>query len=163
MGEIDYKAKIHRLNVRLAKLKCEKRKKEDLIKKKKRRARAGKLLKLGIIFEITSTDIYDREIIMEHLERFKKLETYELELLNHNGSKVLEKISLSSHDKEECLYLSTPEKKKRNHKLISLGALFEKSKMDKYPLAILVGYIETLHNYSEDDFKEMLIEGKKYF
>lgn len=146
MGNVDYDLKIHKLNVRIAKLKKRKRFQEQKERNKIRRERANKLLKLGLIFEFTMTDIYSVEIIVGYLEFFKKISTEELEYLKYCGNKLLKEQSLEVHDKEEIVLLDTSERKARNHKLISLGALFEKTKTDKFSLAEQIGYIDKLHS-----------------
>lgn len=146
MGDVNYDLKIHKLKVKIAKLKKRKYFQEQKERNKLRRERARKLLRLGLIFEFTMTDIYPIELITNYLENLKDISFDELEYFKYIGNKLLNEISLEKHDKREVILLDTVERKARNHKLISLGALFEKTKTDNYPLAIQVGYIDNLHS-----------------
>ena len=74
----------------------------------------------------------------------------QLEIIKFNGNKILAEISIDTHDKKEVIFLSRDERKARNHKLISLGALFEMTNTEYYPLNVQVGYIESLHLLDEE-------------
>lgn len=160
MGNIDYNLKIHKLNVRLAKLKKRKRFQEKKEWKKIRRERASKLLKLGLIFEFTLTDIYSIQLITGYLENLKKLSLENLEDFKCEGDRLLKEMSLEKYDKKEVFFLDTNERKKRNHKLISLGALFEKTKTDNYLLATQIGYVDNLHNLRNEEINYYEAIGK---
>ena len=151
MGKIDYNQKIHKLKRKIVVLEKQKRFKENKEKKKIRIERARKLLKLGIIFEITLANIYSIELIVGYLSELKDKSQAELEIIKFNGNKILAEISIDTHDKKEVIFLSRDERKARNHKLISLGALFEMTNTDFYPLNIQVGYIESLHLLDEEE------------
>jgi len=150
MGKIDYNQKIHKIKRKIAVLKKQKRFKENKEKKKIRIERARRLLKLGIIFEITLADIYSIELIVGYLSELKDKSQAELEIIKFNGNKILAEISIDTHDKKEVIFLSRDERKARNHKLISLGALFEMTNTEYYPLNVQVGYIESLHLLDEE-------------
>lgn len=160
MGNINYDQKIHKLNVRLAKLKKRKRFQEQKEWKKIRRERAKKLLKLGLIFESTLTDIYSIQLIIGYLEHLKEVTEEELEYFKYKGNELLTEMSLEKYDKREVFFLDTSERKKRNHKLISLGALFEKTRTENYSLAIQMGYIDTLHSLTDSEITFYEITGK---
>lgn len=149
MGKINYNQKIHNLKRKIAVLKKQKKFKENKEKKKIRIERARRLLKLGIIFEITLADIYSIELIIGYLSELKNRSQAELEIIKFSGNKILTETSIESHDKKEVIFLSRDERKARNHKLISLGALFEMTDTEFYPLNIQVGYIENLHLLDE--------------
>ena len=150
MGKIDYNQKIHKIKRKIAVLKKQKRFKESKEKKKIRIERARRLLKLGIIFEITLANIYSIELIVGYLSELKDKSQAELEIIKFNGNKILAEISIDTHDKKEVIFLSRDERKARNHKLISLGALFEMTNTEYYPLNVQVGYIESLHLLDEE-------------
>ena len=150
MGKVDYNQKIHKIKRKIAVLKKQKRFKENKEKKKIRIERARRLLKLGIIFEITLADIYSIELIVGYLSELKDKSQAELEIIKFNGNKILAEISIDTHDKKEVIFLSRDERKARNHKLISLGALFEMTNTEYYPLNVQVGYIENLHLLDEE-------------
>jgi hypothetical protein len=150
MGKVDYNQKIHKIKRKIAVLKKQKRFKENKEKKKIRIERARRLLKLGIIFEITLADIYSIELIVGYLSELKDKSQAELEIIKFNGNKILAEISIDTHDKKEVIFLSRDERKARNHKLISLGALFEMTNTEYYPLNVQVGYIESLHLLDEE-------------
>ena len=151
MGKIDYNQKIHKIKRKIAVLKKQKRFKENKEKRKIRIERARRLLKLGIIFEITLADIYSIELIGGYLSELKDRSQAELEIIKFNGNKILTEISIDTYDKKEVIFLSRDERKARNHKLISLGALFEMTNTEYYPLNIQVGYIESLHLLDEEE------------
>ena len=150
MGKVDYNQKIHKIKRKIAVLKKQKRFKENKEKKKIRIERARRLLKLGIIFEITLADIYSIELIVGYLSELKDKSQAELEIIKFNGNKILAEISIDTHDKKAVIFLSRDERKARNHKLISLGALFEMTNTEYYPLNVQVGYIESLHLLDEE-------------
>lgn len=150
MGKVDYNQKIHKIKRKIAVLKKQKRFKESKEKKKIRIERARRLLKLGIIFEITLANIYSIELIVGYLSELKDKSQTELEIIKFNGNKILAEISIDTHDKKEVIFLSRDERKARNHKLISLGALFEMTNTEYYPLNVQVGYIESLHLLDEE-------------
>ena len=151
MGKIDYNQKIHKIKRKIAVLKKQKRFKENKEKRKIRIERARRLLKLGIIFEIALADIYSIELIVGYLSELKDRSQAELEIIKFNGNKILTEISIDTYDKKEVIFLSRDERKARNHKLISLGALFEMTNTEYYPLNIQVGYIESLHLLDEEE------------
>ena len=150
MGKINYEQKIHNLKRKIAVLKKQKKFKENKEKKKIRIERARRLLKLGIIFEITLADIYSIELIVGYLSELKNKSQAELEIIKFSGNKILKEVSIDTHDKKEVIFLSRDERKARNHKLISLGALFEMTNTEFYPLNIQVGYIESLHLLNDE-------------
>lgn len=150
MGKINYNQKIHNLKRKIAVLKKQKKFKENKEKKKIRIERARRLLKLGIIFEITLADIYSIELIIGYLSELKNRSQAELEIIKFSGNKILTETSIEGHDKKEVIFLSRDERKARNHKLISLGALFEMTDTEFYPLNIQVGYIESMHLLDEE-------------
>lgn len=160
MGDVDYNAKIHKLNFRIARLKKQKRFKEEKENKKKRRERARKLLKLGLIFEFTLTTLYSTELILGYLSKFKDNIEDREEYFSYIGNKLLQTSSLEKHDKKEILLLDTAERKARNHKLISLGALFELTNTMSYSLVVKIGYIDEIHNLNEKEIFECELIGR---
>ncbi|MDO4689824.1 MAG: hypothetical protein Q4A58_00820 [Fusobacterium sp.] len=161
MGNVDYNSRIHNLKKRIAVLTKRKRYLQRKGKKKERILRARKLLKLGIIFEITLTKEYSTEVIVGHLLELNNKEN-EIEYFKYLGEKILSEISIEKHDQKEVLFLDREEKKKRNHKLISLGALFEMTERLDYPLAVQIGYIDSLHSSTDTEMKVKEEKGKKY-
>ena len=89
--------------------------------------------------------MYSTELIIGYLSELKNRTQAELEIIKFSGNKILAEVSIDIHDKKEVIFLSRDERKARNHKLISLGALFEMTDTEFYPLNIQVGYIENLH------------------
>lgn len=134
---------------------------EIILNKKKRRERDRKLLLLGIILEITDLFIYEQEVILGHLFNFKKVAPIIYPKLKETGAKILKK--LDNHDNDIVLGLSTDEKKARNHKLITYGALFEIAGLTNINLAILIGYAEQLHTENQYYFTRCYQDGKIYF
>lgn len=98
MGKIDYNQKIHKIKRKIAVLKKQKRFKENKEKRKIRIERARRLLKLGIIFEITLADIYSIELIVGYLSELKDRSQAELEIIKFNGNKILAEISIDIYD-----------------------------------------------------------------
>ena len=101
---------------------------------------------------MTSTDIYSIELIIGYLLELKEKKIYEIGALKYYGNKLLTENSIEKHDQKEVIFLDTKEKKKRNHKLISLGALFEITLTDNFSIAVLISYLENLHSLKEKDF-----------
>ena len=99
MGKINYNQKIHNLKRKIAVLKKQKKFKENKEKKKIRIERARRLLKLGIIFEITLADIYSIELIIGYLSELKNRSQAELEIIKFSRNKILTETSIESHDK----------------------------------------------------------------
>lgn len=166
MGTIMLKAcdrKIYNLRKRISNL--EKKKYITIIQEHKiaRKIRDHKLLQLGLLFEITYTLIYSEYQITGHLLRLKDKQEKELNILRTAGNAIFSEISIEEHDKEEVRYLLTEERKARNHILISYGALLESTNTMEYPLAILVAYIEKLHEYSKVEMEELEKIGKQFF
>lgn len=162
MGNVDYKLKIHKLKRRIAILESKKRFEIKKEARKKRRERARKLLKLGLIFEITITEVYTTELIVGYLKKLKTKTNDELDYFKFLGNRILKNISIEKHDKEEVVFLSTEEKRRRNHKLISMGALFETTNTDNLELAIQIGYIEKIHELKDKEIKELEELGKEF-
>ena len=163
MGNLEkFDNKIHKLKYNISLLKSRKKTIEKSKNKKLRIERARKLLKLGILFEMTSTDIYPIELIIGYLLELREKKTYEIGTLKYYGNKILTEISIEKHDKKEILFLDTEEKRKRNHKLISLGALFEMTSTDNFSIAVLISYLENLHSLKEKDFIFYQENGENY-
>ena len=154
--------KIHKLKYNISLLRSRKKAQEKSENKKKRRERARKLLRLGILFEMTSTDIYSTELIIGYLLELKEKKIYEIGALKYYGNKILNENSIQKHDQKEVLFLDTEEKKKRNHKLISLGALFEMTSTDNFSIAVLISYLENLHSLNEKSFTFYQENGENY-
>ena len=73
MGNLEkFDNKIHKLKYNISLLKSRKKTIEKSKNKKLRIERARKLLKLGILFEMTSTDIYPIELIIGYLLELKE-------------------------------------------------------------------------------------------
>ena len=157
--------KIHKLKYNISLFKSRKKAQEKSESKKKRIERierARKLLRLGILFEMTSTDIYSIELIIGYLLELKEKKIYEIGALKYYGNKLLTENSIEKHDQKEVIFLDTKEKKKRNHKLISLGALFEITLTDNFSIAVLISYLENLHSLKEKDFIFYQENGENY-
>ena len=102
MGNLEkFDNKIHKLKYNISLLKSRKKTIEKSKKKKLRIERARKLLKLGILFEMTSTDIYPIELIIGYLLELKEKKIYEIGTLKYYGNKILTEISIEKHDKKE--------------------------------------------------------------
>ena len=123
--------------------------------------RDKKLLMLGIIFEITNTILYDENVLLGHLFNFKILNGIELDFFKREGEKIFK--NLEEHDKKVVSYLSTEERKARNHKLISIGALFEITNIMDKNLAILIGFVNSLHSKDQYYLNQCELDGKLYF
>jgi len=154
--------KIHKLKYNISLFKSRKKAQEKSESKKKRIERARKLLRLGILFEMTSTDIYSIELIIGYLLELKEKKIYEIGALKYYGNKLLTENSIEKYDQKEVIFLDTEEKKKRNHKLISLGALFEITLTDNFSIAVLISYLENLHSLKEKDFIFYQENGENY-
>ena len=116
---------------------------------------------LGIIFEITNTILYDENILLGHLFNFKKLNMIELDSLKKDGEKTFEELKI--HDKKMILHLSSEEKRARNHKLISIGALFEIAEITNINLGLLIGFVNSLHSKNNYYLTQCELDGKLYF
>ena len=116
---------------------------------------------LGIIFELTNTILYDENILLGHLFNFKNLNGIELDVLKKNGEKTFE--DLKNHDRKMVLHLSSEEKKARNHKLISVGALFEITNTMNFNLGLLIGFVDSLHSKNSYYITQCELDGKLYF
>lgn len=162
MGNVDYNLKIHNLKKRIAILTKRKRYLQKKEQKRERIERARRLLKLGIIFEITFTTIYPIELIVGHLLELRNMQQDKIEDFRYLGEKILSENSIEKYDQEEIIFLNREERKARNHKLISLGALFEMTKTLYYPLAVQVGYIENLHLLNTEEREDKEKKGKEY-
>ena len=154
--------KIHKLKYNISLLRSRKKAQEKSENKKKRRERAKKLLRLGILFEMTSTDIYSTELIIGYLLELKEKKIYEIGALKYYGNKILTENSIKKHDQRKVIFLDTDEKKKRNHKLISLGALFEMTSTDTFSIAVLISYLENLHSLNDKEFDSYQKNGEEY-
>lgn len=154
--------KIHRLKYNISLLRSRKKAQEKSENKKKRRERAKKLLRLGILFEMTSTDIYSTELIIGYLLELKEKKIYEIGALKYYGNKILTENSIKKHDQRKVIFLDTDEKKKRNHKLISLGALFEMTSTNTFSIAVLISYLENLHSLNDKEFDSYQENGEEY-
>ena len=154
--------KIHKLKYNISLLRSRKKAQEKSENKKKRRERARKLLRLGILFEMTSTDIYSTELIIGYLLELKEKKIYEIGALKYYGNKILTENSIEKHDQRKVIFLDTDEKKKRNHKLISLGALFEMTSTNTFSIAVLISYLENLHSLNDKEFDSYQENGEEY-
>ena len=132
--------KIHKLKYNISLFKSRKKAQEKSESKKKRIERARKLLRLEL----------------------KEKKIYEIGALKYYGNKLLTENSIEKHDQKEVIFLDTKEKKKRNHKLISLGALFEITLTDNFSIAVLISYLENLHSLKEKDFIFYQENGENY-
>ncbi|MEE0137723.1 conjugal transfer protein TraD [Fusobacterium ulcerans] len=129
--------------------------------KKQRRARAKKLLRLGLALEVTQLFIYSQEIILGHLFQFKKVVPMDQEKFKLYGEEILKEID--RHDEEVISDLTKEEKKARNHRLITYGALFEIAGVTEVNLAVMLGYLDRLHG-KENNYRNFCYqEGKIYF
>lgn len=154
--------KIHKLKYNISLLKSRKKAQKKSESKKKRIERARKLLRLGILFEMTSTDIYSTELIIGYLLELKEKKIYEIGALKYYGNKILIENSIEKHDQRKVIFLDTNEKKRRNHKLISLGALFEMTLTDTFSIAVLISYLENLHSLNDKEFDSYQENGEEY-
>ena len=96
--------KIHKLKYNISLFKSRKKAQEKSESKKKRIERARKLLRLGILFEMTSTDIYSIELIIGYLLELKEKKIYEIGALKYYGNKLLTENSIEKHDQKEVIY-----------------------------------------------------------
>lgn len=77
------------------------------------------------------------------------------------GEEILKEID--RHDEEVISTLTREEKKARNHKLITYGALFEIAGVTEVNLAIMLGYLDRLHG-KENTYRNFCYqEGRLYF
>lgn len=147
--------------VNLRKITIKERQQQIWENKKQRRARAKKLLRLGLALEVTQLFIYSQEIILGHLFQFKKVIPVDQEKLKIYGEEILKEID--SHDEEVISTLTREEKKARNHKLITYGALFEIAGVTEVNLAVMLGYLDRLHG-KENTYRNFCYqEGRIYF
>lgn len=116
---------------------------------------------LGIIFEVTNTIFYNENILLGHLFKFKNLNRIELDLLKEEGEKIFR--DLNEYDRDIVSHLSTEERKARNHKLISIGALLEITEITDKNLAILMGFINLIHSKDKYYLNQCELDGKLYF
>lgn len=83
------------------------------------------------------------------------------EKLKIYGEEILKEID--RHDEEVISDLTKEEKKARNHKLITYGALFEIVGVTEVNLAVMLGYLDRLHG-KENNYRNFCYqEGKIYF
>ena len=92
----------------------------------------------------------------------KENKIYEIWVLKYYGNKFLTENSIEKHDQKEVILLDTVEKKKRNHKLISLGALFEITSADTFSISILISYLENLHSLKDKEFNFYQKKGEEF-
>lgn len=110
---------------------------------------------------MTNTFKYETNIILGHLFNFKNINIFEQEKYKKIGEDFLK--DLTDYDSKIVRNLTTKEKKARNHKLISVGALFEIAKITEINLAILIGYLNSLHGKQEYYLSQCELDGKLYF
>ena len=77
--------KIHKLKYNISLLKSRKKTIEKSKNKKLRIERARKLLKLGILFEMTSTDNFSIAVLISYLENLHSLKDRDFNLYQENG------------------------------------------------------------------------------
>lgn len=170
MGNLrNFNEKIHYIRYKIKIL--ERKQRSNRLKKenRQRRERARRLLKLGLIFEMTFSSIYSPELLVGYLLGLQTIGKSEKEELQWKGNEILSQRSLETHDAEEVYELNYEERKKRNHKLISLGALIEITKTEEYSLAVLTAYLSNLHErlsrdkqkYYEEIGNEFLLERRR--
>jgi len=130
-------------------------------KYKSRKDRGRKLLMIGILMEKAGILSQDKEILLGYFLEFKKRS--QLKILEPRGKQLLKK---ESAGEAALFHLSIKEKKERAHKLISKGALIEKSGLLKENKAILGGYFLEFHScnsYELQRFYEIgVVEFKKH-
>lgn len=110
---------------------------------------------------MTNTFEYEDNVILGHLFNFKNINIFEQQKLKEMGENFLKE--LDDYDSNIARSLSTKEKKARNHKLITVGALFEIANVTEVNLAILIGYINSLHDKKEYYLSQCKLNGKLYF
>lgn len=110
---------------------------------------------------MTNTLQYGTNIILGHLFYFENINILEQENLKKIGEDFLK--DLIDYDSKIARSLTTKEKKARNHKLITVGALFEIAKITEINLAVLIGYLNSLHGKQEYYLSQCKMEGKLYF
>lgn len=93
--------------------------------------------------------------------KFKELNIIEKEKLKEIGSSIFDEIE--TFDQKKVIYLTTDEKKARNHKLIGIGALFEIADLLNENLATLTGYCYSLHQKNNYYLNDCELMGKLYF
>ena len=81
--------KIHKLKYNISLLRSRKKAQEKSENKKKRRERARKLLRLGILFEMTSTDTFSIAVLISYLENLHSLNDKEFDSYQENGEEYL--------------------------------------------------------------------------
>lgn len=98
---------------------------------------------------------------MGYLLQFKKVVPVNHEKLRVYGEEILKEID--SHDEEMISELTVKEKKARNHKLITYGALFEIAGVTEVNLAVMLGYLDILHGKDNSYRNFCYQEGRIYF
>jgi len=107
-----------------------------------RKARAKKLLMLGILVEKAEINHLPIEIILGYLLKYKSISSEQEKLNLARGKKLLLTKNRAEKTREvELSYMTYLEKKERAHKLISIGALLEIAGIDKKDKAALMGYL----------------------
>ena len=123
-----------------------------------RQERARKLIKLGLICEITGVIELGQEIVLGHLIEFEKKFN---PLMKEKGNLLIER--LQSYDQKKVDQIDFVDRKKRNHDLIIFGSLFEITALDNKRLSVLIGYLESLKEQSNIYINDCRLIGKTYF
>lgn len=146
------------------KLKILSMKKNKILQKnryKSRKDRGRKLLMIGILMEKAGILSQDKEVLLGYFLEFKKRS--QLKILEPRGKELLKKEGL---EEKIFFHLTIKEKKERAHKLISKGALIEKSGLLKENKAILGGYFLEFHNCNSHELQRFyeigIVEFKKH-
>lgn len=130
----------------------------------KRKKRAKKLIKLGTLFEIENLVKEDKNLLLGYLMEFQLISEIEKNKLKIQGNRQIEESRLEKIESLEILEgRSYLEKKKRLHELITVGALFEKVKINKEDPRILLGYLIQLKTISSEKRNKLKQLGKKEF
>lgn len=128
--------------------------------KEKRKERAKKLLRLGIVLELTNVIKYEKEIILGYLCKLKDATIFERNKFIQVGDKILGRIEeLDSKKINELSYIDI---KARNHFLITRGALFEIAEVDE-KLNVILGFLLELSEKNESYITRCYQEGALYF
>ncbi|MDR1831827.1 MAG: conjugal transfer protein TraD [Fusobacteriaceae bacterium] len=130
---------------------------EKSAERQAKRLRTKKLIRLGLLCELTGIIYLPQELVLGHLMNFNR--TFTPTMIDE-GKRIFE--SLDQYDSTKANSLTTDDRRHRNHDLITFGALFEIANLDK-PLNVLAGYLTQITTSDQYYKNTCILEGTTYF
>lgn len=123
----------------------------------KRQERKIHLIQLGTLFNIMGLLDESQEVMLGFLEKYKKLSYQQKQEYFLIGEKILSEREAKTYDND------LDERKKMFFLMIRKAALLEKLKIHLEDSKIILGYLNTFSQLSEDEKKSLEERGKKFF